>query len=122
MVSRLNSRYRFFNPSVQHIGAYAALNHGIFVPMVYAHPNLQPIRISARFAEVANIQGFNPIQLGSEYELIELIGRLPRTTLALPEPIQRVYLYVRGTPKAGCPPDGVDLVAEGHGFAIYRLL
>lgn len=122
MVSRLNSRYRFFNPAELHIGAYAALNNRIFVPMVYAHPSLQPIRISERFAELAKIQEFNPIQLGTEYELIELIARLQRSSVVLPEPIQRVYLYVQEVTKAGFALDGVTLVAEGPGFVIYRLL
>ena len=122
MLFRLNSRYRFFNPAELHIGAYAALNNGIFVPMVYAHPSLQPIRISERFAQLAKIQGFNPILLQTEYELRELTRRLPRTPAVLPEPIQRVYLYVQGAPKAGSAPDGVTLIAEAPEFAIYRIL
>ncbi len=106
---------------MQHIGAYAALNNEIFVPMVYAHPYLQPIRISTRFVELAKIQEFNTIQLRTEYELRELIRKLQHTPGELPEPIQRVYLYVHEAPKTGFAVDGAVLVAEKPEFAIYRL-
>jgi hypothetical protein len=117
LMDRLDTRYQFFRPPVQHIGAYAALNKGIFVPMVYAHPQLQPIRISERFMEAGKIQDFNPIQLQTEDALIKQIHDLQSKALRPLEPVERVYLYVH----RGLRSPEATLVAEDPEFVIYRL-
>ncbi len=121
LLDKIASRYQFFKPSVQHIGAYAALNKEIFVPMVYAQPSLQPIQISSQFLGLAKIQGFNSIQLNTDYELIELVRKLRQTKAELPVGIQRVYLYVYGVAKADPALVGVTLIAEDPDFVIYKL-
>lgn len=121
LLTQLDSRYQFFRPPVQHIGAYAALNQGIFVPMVYAHPQLQPIRISERFAELGKIQDFNAIQLESEEDLIKQIHDLRAIASRLPEPITRLYLYVHRGPRPAPAAPGATRIVEDPEFVIYKL-
>jgi hypothetical protein len=118
----LMGHYRFIRPPRRHIGSYAALEPGIFVPMVHATPYFQPIRRTADVSALAKIQGHSPIVIRDPAELSELVQRLLVLTADLPPFIRHAYVYVRdeGRWRADSAIDGVT-VKRGSDFMMLQL-
>jgi hypothetical protein len=117
------ARYDHLRPPERHLGSYAALQPGVFVPMVYAHPQLQPISVRPELVPVAELQGFDPLPVPTPQDLHALVERIRIATTLAPPLVRHVYLVVQ---RPGAWSDtiaalGAPAAASTETFVILKL-
>lgn len=93
-------RYSLIRPPRRHLAAYAAFQPGVFVPQVYAHPQLQPISVREGFREIAALQReFDPVEVRNREERSDFLAQIRSVTDASPK-FEHAFLLTLGSETA----------------------
>jgi len=113
-----------WRPSIKHVASYASLYGDIFVPMTFADPLKQPLRIADRYRHLKMVQGNNPWRVDTPRDLEHVVTLVEITRRQSDWPDDAaVYVSVvsaAGPLELGPPPD-TAVVARGSRHMLLLL-
>lgn len=110
-----------WQPPLPHVAAFATLEGRVFVPLVFAEPGQQPIRIAGRYASLYRFQDQGPVQVttGDAFNAVtervrELAGEVHWTG--------QVYLLLLDPQNLNLPlPEHTSVIASGTRFLLMAV-
>lgn len=106
----------------RNLASYAGLEPGVFSPVVFAHPQLQPITIRSGLKSIADLQQFNAIRVVSSQDLVELKTKILAATANATPLFSTGYLLFLGSPETRMVAmQGEELMVHERDFDILRL-
>ena len=104
---------------VNHLGSLATIEHGVFVPAIYAHPSQQPITVNNHYSAIKDFQNDGVIRLKTAETLDTVIGEIRRLSGDELNKQKAIYILIH-YPKQP-PPDGTQVIVSGSRFHLLQI-
>ena len=109
-----------WHPPLKHVASLAALGRDVFVPSTWADPFKQPIAVPARLAAAKQLQSDNPFKTPDQASLADAVARI-RALHPVDGRASIFLLLVQPALLDGPPPPGLEAVATGPDFVLWRV-
>jgi hypothetical protein len=109
-----------WHPPLKHLASLASIGRDLFVPSTWADPFKQPIHARPEDAKPRQLQGDNPFLTPTAAALADVVTRI--RALREPGAAPKDYLLLlRPEALTGTPPSGLEPIARGATFQLFRI-
>jgi hypothetical protein len=109
-----------WRPPLKHIVSLASIGTDVFVPATWADPFQQPIEVLPKDAAAKALQGDNPFLTPTADILAKDVTAI-RSSRAAGSPPRDFILLLRPDAMVGAPPPGLETIARGGDFTLFRI-
>ena len=109
-----------WHPPLKHVASLASIGRDVFVAATIANPYQQPIVVLPSLLAAKELQGDNPFKTPTADALAGVVTQI-RTLHMAGAASQNFLLLLWPHALQGAPPAGLDSVASGGSFALFRV-